>query len=302
MKKLYSLGLYEKALPPWLDWRGKLYAAAEAGYDFLEISIDESEEKLARLYMTAKERRELIELTEEAGLPIRTMCLSGHRKFPIGSADPKIRARGMEIMERAVALADSLGVRIIQMAGYDVYYEASTPETKALFEENLKKAVGMAAEAGVMLGFETMETEFMNTVEKAMYYVQKLRSPYLNIYPDMGNITNAAALYGKNVLDDLHTGWGHLTSVHLKETLPGKYREIPFGKGHVEFGAVIREAWRMGVRKYVTEFWYTGSSDWKEELRRARIMMGGYLDRECRRETEETGRNKKDGKENERAC
>ena len=44
----------------------------------------------------------------------------------------------------------------------------------------------MAAKAGVMMGFETMETEFMNTVEKAMVYVNRVNSPYLNVYPDLG--------------------------------------------------------------------------------------------------------------------
>ena len=36
------VGLYEKALPePW-SWDKRLTAAAAAGYDFVEISIDES--------------------------------------------------------------------------------------------------------------------------------------------------------------------------------------------------------------------------------------------------------------------
>ena len=49
--KEYALGLYEKAMPKELSWKEKLLAAKEAGYDFVEISIDETEEKLARLDM-----------------------------------------------------------------------------------------------------------------------------------------------------------------------------------------------------------------------------------------------------------
>ena len=54
--KQYTLGLYEKAMPKELSWREKLTAAKEAGYDFVEISIDETEEKLARLDMPKEER------------------------------------------------------------------------------------------------------------------------------------------------------------------------------------------------------------------------------------------------------
>ncbi len=265
--KAYTLGLYEKAMPGDLSWREKLTAAKEAGFDYVEISIDETDAKLSRLDMSAQERLELVALMAELKMPIRTMCLSGHRKYPLGSLNPETSARGMEIMEKAIALAEDLGIRIIQLAGYDVYYEESNDETKAKFLENLKKSVNMAAKAGVLLGFETMETEFMNTVEKSMKYVNLVNSCYLNVYPDIGNITNAAVAANTSVLADLETGAGHLVAMHLKETVPGKFREIPFGTGHVDFESAVKKAWSLGIRKYVTEFWYTGNPAWKEDLR-----------------------------------
>lgn len=59
--KRYTIGLYEKAMPSTLTWKEKLKAAKEAGYDFVEISIDETDEKLARLNWTKEERLELIQ-------------------------------------------------------------------------------------------------------------------------------------------------------------------------------------------------------------------------------------------------
>ncbi len=277
MVRAYTLGLYEKAMPGELDWKEKLEAAKEAGFDFVEISIDETQEKLQRLDMSRSERLWMADLMQIVGIPIRTMCLSGHRKYPLGSRDPQVRQKAMEIMEKAIQLADDLGVRIIQLAGYDVYYEEPGEDTKLYFLENLKKATELAARAGVVLGFETMETQFMNTVEKAMQYVNQVSSMYLNVYPDIGNITNAAKDYGTNVLDDLCTGRGHLVAMHLKETKPGHFREIPFGEGHVNFEEAIREAWGLGVRKFVTEFWYTGNPQWKNDLLDANRRMTKIL-------------------------
>lgn len=279
--KRYVIGLYEKAMPKELSWKEKLLAAKAAGYDFVEISIDETEDKLARLDMSQEERLELVQTMAEVGVPIRSMCLSGHRKYPMGSANPATEKRSMEIMEKAIKLSEDLGIRIIQLAGYDVYYEESTPETVARFERNLKKATEMAARAGVVMGFETMETEFMNTVEKAMKYVNIVNSSYLNVYPDAGNITNAAVTYGTNVLDDLRTGAGHVSAMHLKETVPGKFREIPFGTGHVDFKSMIDVAWELGIRRYVTEMWFVGNPNWQEDLNHARSMMGDLLDKKC---------------------
>ena len=115
-KKFYELGLYEKSMPNTLSFREKLETVKATGFDFLEISIDETDEKLSRLEWTKEERQQLVNDMFETGVPIRSMCLSGHRKYPFGSHDEVTRARSLEIMEKAIQLADDLGVRVIQLA------------------------------------------------------------------------------------------------------------------------------------------------------------------------------------------
>lgn len=272
MSKYFELGVYEKAMPNNLSWQEKFINAKNVGYDYLEISIDETDEKLSRLDMSKESCMHLINLMSENDVYIRSMCLSGHRKYPLGSNDIDTVNRGMDIMEKAIILANKLGIRIIQIAGYDVYYEESSEETIQRFEDNLRTATDIARKYGIILAFETMETEFMNTVEKAMKYVNKINSPYLQVYPDIGNITNSSKLYETNVLDDLSTGAGHIVSMHLKETLPGKFREIPFGDGHVDFQKAIQLSWKLGVRRYVTELWHT-DDNWLDNLHKAHNMM-----------------------------
>ena len=278
MKKGYQLGLYEKSMPVTLTWCEKLTAAKDAGFDYVEMSIDETDEKLARLEMKAEEMDEIRAAMRRTGVMFGSICLSGHRKYPLGDPDPVKQTRGMEIMENAIDFAVALGIRTIQLAGYDVYYDEGTEETRTAFVGNLRVAAQMAARGGVQLGFETMETAFMDTVEKAMYYVDLVRSPYLGVYPDSGNLTNASLVYGKSVLDDMETGRGHIIALHLKESVPGKYREIPFGTGHVDFAAVAKKAWALGVRRYVGEFWYTGNADWKGDLSFANPFLRRALD------------------------
>lgn len=275
----YLLGLYEKSMPDQLTLEEKLICAKRAGYNFVELSIDESDNRLARLEWTREERARLVEAMYRHDINFRTICLSGHRKFPLGSSSEETRAKSMEIMEQAIILAYDLGIRIIQIAGYDVYYEDSTDETVRMFSENLKRSVEIAAKYGVMLAFETMETEFLNTVDKCMCYVREIDSPYLQIYPDLGNITNAAFRYKDNAVSDLKTGRGHIAAVHLKETVPDVYREIPYGTGHVDFSALIQESLDQGVRLFVAEFWYTGSSTWEQDLVDNRKFLESYLGR-----------------------
>ncbi len=276
-EKDYNLGLYEKAMPHELSLEEKLGEAKKAGYDFLELSIDETEAKLARLKWTREERNDILRAMADAGLPVLTMCLSGHRKYPMGSEDPAIRERGLEIMKDAILLARDLGIRIIQIAGYDEYYNPSTERTGALFTENLGKMVRLAAREGVILAFETMETDFLNTVAKAMGFVNLINSPYLQVYPDIGNITNASVSGGHDLMEDLASGRGHIAAMHLKETVPGIFREVPYGTGHVDFEEALRSVRRDGVGLFVCEFWHTGGKDWREQLAFARNFMGKAL-------------------------
>jgi L-ribulose-5-phosphate 3-epimerase len=207
------------------------------------------------------------------------MNMSSLTKYSLGNDKPEYVARGMEILKNAIELAGDLGVRIVMIPGYDVFYEPSDFETKRRFLENLRIAVKWAEKAGVVLAFETMENEFMNTVEKAMKYVTLVNSPYLKIYPDSGNLNNAAINYKNDVIEDFELGRGHVVALHMKETVPGKYREIPYGTGNVDFEAFAEKAWDMGVRKFVTEFWYVGNPDWMEDLKSAHKMFEDILDK-----------------------
>lgn len=279
----YALGLYEKAMPGTMTIGEKLECAKECGYDYVELSVDETDEKLARLDWTKEERLALIKEMYRVGLPLRSMCLSGHRKYPFGAKDPEVRKRGMEIMEKAIDLADDLGIRTIQLAGYDAYYEKDQWEgSRQAFLENLTKATEMAAAKGISMGFETMETPFMNTVWKSMFYVNHIDNPWLGVYPDCGNLTNAAVADGSSVTDDLYSGRGHVIAMHLKATKPGLFRDMVFDDptSHVDFEADIARAWSLGVRRYVTEMWYLGSEKWKDDIHTANRIMRAILDRQ----------------------
>jgi len=284
----YSLGLYEKAIPSGKSFKEMLEITRETNFDRLEISIDESDERQARLDWSLDEMRNLGRLSREYNVPIRTMCLSGHRKYPLGSHDEDTRKRSMEIMEKAINFSLEAGISIIQLAGYDVYYEEGDETTRKYFLENLNKSAQYAAEKGVILAFETMETPFMDTVEKSMKYVSEINNPYLGVYPDIGNLKNAAVLYNHDVVEDLYKGKGHIFAMHLKETKPGVYRDMDFGSGgHTEYERCIRAAFDMGVHIFTGEFWHQKDvEDYMTVIKNANKFLREKLDK-CEKESEE---------------
>jgi L-ribulose-5-phosphate 3-epimerase len=225
------VGLYEKALPAELCWEERLAAAGQAGYDFVEISIDESDERLSRLDWSASERSALRRAIENTGVRIMTMCLSGHRKYPLGSHTPELRQRGLEILHKAIDFAGDIGLRVVQVMGYDVFYEPSDDETRVNFIDGLQYGVRWAGQAGVMLGLENLDTPFVENLSKALDIIHEVDSPWLHLYPDIGNLAAA----GCHPPAELTLAKHQILGIHVKDAMPRVIRGIPFEQGIVPF-------------------------------------------------------------------
>ncbi|WP_146638422.1 TIM barrel protein, partial [Salmonella enterica] len=98
----HPLGIYEKALAKDLSWPERLVLAKSCGFDFVEMSVDETDERLSRLEWTPAQRASLVNAMLESGVAIPSMCLSAHRRFPFGSRDEAVRQRAREIMTKAI--------------------------------------------------------------------------------------------------------------------------------------------------------------------------------------------------------
>lgn len=252
------IGIYEKATPKHFTWKERLEFAKELGFNFVEMSVDESDARLARLDWTKEERLEVVKAIYETGVRIPTICFSGHRRYPMGSADPVLEAKSMETMQACIELAQDLGVRVIQLAGYDVYYEDKSPETRKRFLKNLRQACTWAEQAQVMLAIEIMDDPFINSIEKYLAIEKEINSPYLFVYPDTGNL----AAWHNDFYSEFLLGHNSIAALHLKDTYPvtetskGQFRDVPFGQGCVDWEStfqVLKETNYQGP--FLIEMW-----------------------------------------------
>jgi hexulose-6-phosphate isomerase len=270
------IGIYEKALPAGLDWRERLAMAASLDFDFVEMCIDETDRRLARLDWTKAERRDFRDAVADSGLAVPSICLSAHRRFPFGSADPAVRARARDIMLKAIDLAQSTGVRTLQLAGYDVYYEPSTPDSLARFRDGLAWATAQASSAQVMLAVEIMDTPLMGSISKWLVYKSAIASPWFQVYPDLGNLS----AWGADVAEELAKGIANVVAVHVKDTLAprdgfaGQFKGVPFGAGCVDFAAAFAALKRLGYHgAFLIEMWSETSACPAAEVKAARAFV-----------------------------
>lgn len=271
------LGIYEKALPKSISWLERLEIAKNLGFDYVEMSIDESDERLARLDWTIAERQTVVEGVFKTGIKIPSICLSGHRRFPLGSTDEKVRAQALALMQKAINLASDIGVRVIQLAGYDVYYEEKSVETRHHYIEGMKRCLAMAAEKQVVLAIEIMDDPFINSISEYLKLKQQLPSPWLQVYPDVGNLS---AWPDNDVGFELDTGISEITAVHLKDTLAvtdtfeGKFKEVPFGEGCVDFIGCLKTLKANHYSgPFLIEMWSEKSDDPEQEIKEALAFL-----------------------------
>lgn len=258
-------GIYEKALNPQDSWDKRLMKIKRLGFDFFEISIDEQDDRIGRLYWTDKKKEELRRCCYDNGVAMMSMCLSGHRRFPFGSSDIHVREKAFDIMDRAIEFAAATGIRVIQLAGYDVYYEPSSADTIKRFREAICWAAGRAERMQVMLAMEIMDTPFMNSMVTHLGYEAIVRSPWYRAYPDMGNL----CAWSENDPDaEFARAIGSIVAVHVKDTLPvkpgfkGQFKMVPFGDGCVDFAARFRQLEQLGYHgPFLIEMWYEGGDD-----------------------------------------
>lgn len=282
-----NLGIYEKALPKELSWEQRLKTASRLGFTFVELSIDETDHRLARLDWSAEQRRQFREIVLASGLTVPTMCFSGHRRFPFGSHDPDIRIKARDLMIKALRFAADTGIRTIQLAGYDVYYEESDAQTRQWFKEGLAYAVTNAAKAQIMIAVEIMDTPFINSVTEFLRYKEELKTPWFSVYPDIGNLS----AWGNPIEKELEKGIEYAAAIHLKDTLQvtdefeGKFKEVPFGTGCVDFPAFFALLKRLSYSgTFLIEMWTETSKDPEGDIAHARswiieqMRSGGYID------------------------
>ncbi|VEB27289.1 putative L-xylulose 5-phosphate 3-epimerase [Actinobacillus lignieresii] len=254
----HKLGIYEKALPKNISWQDRLSIAKACGFDFVEISVDETDERLARLDWTKEQRIELVKAIINTGVTIPSMCLSGHRRFPFGSRDEATRQKAYEIMEKAIQLAVDLGIRTIQLAGYDVYYEEQDEGTIERFRQGLEWATELAASNQVTLAVEIMDTKFMSSIKRWKKWDEIIKSPWFTVYPDIGNVS----AWNDDIEAEFALGIDKISAIHLKdtykvtETCKGQFRDVPFGDGCVDFKGFFEILVKLNYRgAFLIEMW-----------------------------------------------
>ena len=241
----------------------------------MEISIDATDERLRRLAWTKEEAESVRRTAESCNMKILTMCLSGHKRFPLGSTNPEIVQTGLKVTQRAIELAGRLGTRVIQIPAFDVYEtETRTEETQKRYVDNLYKVARMAEHACVTMAIEPVEENLL-AVKDTMEVVRQIDSWCMQIYPDVANIKSL----GIDPIEELPYGKGHIAAVHMRDSLPQIYdATLLFGTGQLDFEGVFEKLDELEFTgPLIVEMWNTDRPEYMEYISQAREYMEEHI-------------------------
>jgi len=258
-----ELGVHEKALRSTSDWGRFFGQVREAGFTSVDLSVDESPQRAARLNWSLARRESVREAALRQGVRIGGLCLSVHRKIAPGSSDPAVRAWAREVLRQGIDLCAHLGVPVLQLAGYFAHYEPATPKARERYVDCLRGGAQHASRRGVVLGIENVDGDDIFSITAALEVVEEIDSAWLALYPDLGNL----AEHGLDVVAELSAGRGRMVAMHVKDVEPGKPRRVSMGQGVVPWDEAFAELARQGWSgRMVVEMW---NDDAEDSVRRA---------------------------------
>lgn len=217
--------------------------AAGLGYEGLEIAPFTLDAEAPHL-LPASRRAAVRRAAADAGIALSGLhwLLVAPRGLSITAADPAVRARTLEVIERLIGLAADLGCAYL-VHGSPAQRQVAAPDDAARGEEAMARAAGWAAAAGVTYCLEPLasrETNWATAVAEAAAIVRRVGNPALRTMLDVCAAGNGEAEPAE-VLLDRHLPTGLIAHVHLND----RNRRAP-GQGEDRFGPILATLRRHG--------------------------------------------------------
>lgn len=228
--------------------------ARDAGYDGIELSLDEEGE--ISLDSSEKEILEIKKIAEDQGIEIASLATGLYWAYPVTSSDPGIRQKSKDIVRKQLEIVACLGTDGIlvvpgAVAGLDpgsevVQYDVAYNRALEAFAELKAEAESFK----VSIGLENVWNKFLLSPLEMRDFIDRIDSPYVGAYLDVGNIIYTG--YPEHWIRILGK---RIKKVHFKDyrrgvgTLEGF---VDLLAGDVNFPEVIRALNDIGYDDYVT--------------------------------------------------
>ena len=156
----------------------KFKVVKAAGYD--GIDMDGPPQKHA----------EVLKARDETGLVIHGVVDYPHWMQPLTDPDPKVREAGQAGLQQALRDAKAYGGDTVLLVPGKVTKEVSYADAYTRSQEEIRKALPLAAELGIKIAIENVWNMFLLSPVETARFIDEFQNPLVGAYFDVGNVVN----------------------------------------------------------------------------------------------------------------
>ena len=163
--------------------------AKAAGFDAMELSVGRD----FSLDISQDDAQRIGEAARKAGIRIATLWVSEPlHANPLNAADPAVRARGVQAIRKAIAIATGMNCGALLLyavrLGSGPKFEYGSQETWDRYSAALREVIPAAEKAQVLLNPENVWNKFLLSPLEMRSFVDQFHSPWLQTHFDTGNV------------------------------------------------------------------------------------------------------------------
>lgn len=216
----------------------KFKAVKEAGFGGIEP-------------MSHMNQEEVLEAREATGLELPSVCCATHWNQTLSHPDPATREQGLNGLKQALRDAKRYGATSVLLVPAVVNKQVSYANAYTRSQEEIRKALPLAEEVGVVIAFENVWNKFLLSPLEAARYVDEFRSPWVGWHFDVGNVIKDGwpeqwiRVLGKRI-QKLHIK--EFSRAKMDKEGPGAGFGVGFLEGDNDWPAVMKALDEVGYR------------------------------------------------------
>ena len=137
---------------------------------------------------SAMDQREVLAARDAAGLQIPSVVIATHWAKPLTDRNPATRQIGLDGLKQGLRDAKAYGASSVLLVPGAVTKEVSYVEAYARSIAEIKKALPLAEELGVVIAIENVWNQFLLSPREAVEFVDEFESPFVRWHFDVGNV------------------------------------------------------------------------------------------------------------------
>lgn len=241
-------------------WKEEFRIAKKFGLNYIEFILDFNEYEQNPL-MSDSGISEILEIIQETGIGVRSICADYFMEAPFHSNDLNVIEESKKVLIKLIINASKIGVTDIVIPCVD-QSALRTESNKINFIKELAEPLEFAEKYNIHLALETdLSPKYF------LELLNQFNSNYITVNYDLGN----SASLGYNIIEEFQLYGNKITDIHIKDRILGG-GSVELGLGNANFrlfneeisklkfkGPIIMQVYRdeEGVEIFAKQFeWF----------------------------------------------